>query len=191
MIAGSVYLCLNHFQQFQPILLPLLPWDQSTPFLCWSVFPYLLLLSCDLILPLWIENKTIFRISIRAAFIASLISSLIWALYPTTYPRPSLAEVLQTEPDMFSLATYQFLILLDTPSNCLPSGHITMPAIFFFGLWRQNRNHFWLYLMVMLILDVSVLTTKQHYIWDILSAFVCAMIAILISEKIDQIDQID
>jgi membrane-associated phospholipid phosphatase len=183
--AGTIYLLLNHIQLFSPKLLPLLSWDIAIPFLCWSIFPYLLLLSCDVILPLWIKNKKIFRISIRAAIIASLISSLIWGLYPTTYPRPELSEILLTQPDPFSLATYQLLVLIDTPSNCFPSGHITMPAIFCFGLCRQNRRHTPWYLIAMLLLDISVLTTKQHYLLDMISAFVCAAIALYLSERVD------
>ncbi len=187
LVAGLAYLFINHFPIFEPKVLSYLPFEADIPFLAWTVYPYLWLLSCDLILPCLISNRDLFRIAIRGIGIASIYSCMVWLLYPTTYPRPTLADLpINGFLDTVSMPVYTFLIVLDAPTNCFPSGHVTMPTVLFWTLSKQNPNKTILYASTLLMLTLSILTTKQHYIWDILGAFCCASLAIYSSLKVEK-----
>jgi membrane-associated phospholipid phosphatase len=113
-----------------------------------------------------------------ALTVAVLINYGIFLFFPTVIERPP-------RPDGTSLADglYRWLIGIDTPANCFPSGHITAPAI---GCWFLARQRFrwWPGIVgVYSVLAVSVLTTKQHYVIDIAGGLVTAAIGIVTASR--------
>ncbi len=187
LFAGTAYLLINHFPIFEPRILPFLPYEHEIPFLAWTVFPYLLLLSCDLILPCLIKQRDLLRIGLRGIGISSIYSCVIWLIYPTTYPRPTL-EILSLGKlqDSFSMPVYEFLIMLDAPTNCFPSGHVTLPAVLFWTLSKQNPKNAPRYAIILFVLTLSILTTKQHYILDIIGALCCASLSIYSTLQVEK-----
>src|SRR5262249_26827283 len=57
----GVYLFLNHFPLRPSQQLPLTVLDQWIPFWTWTVWPYLILLTSDVVLPLFVRDRALFR----------------------------------------------------------------------------------------------------------------------------------
>lgn len=172
---ASVYLFLNHFPVEAPNLLPMLQIDQDIPFLVWTVYPYSVLLASGILLPLFIRSRELIYRTMSAYVVSLAINATIWALYPTTYPRPA-APV----GGSLTEAYYLLMMQMDTPLNCLPSGHITSPAVMAWAVARENPRYAKAIWMSYAILAVSVLTTKQHYFWDIVAGMGCAALAVFL-----------
>jgi membrane-associated phospholipid phosphatase len=69
----------------------------------------------------------------------------------------------------------------DTPANCFPSSHIAIPAL---SLWALTREHPRLAPARwggFLLLSLSILTTKQHYLADFFGGLGAAAIGAIVS----------
>jgi hypothetical protein len=166
----TIYQLTNRVQWWPPIELPLTALDTAIPFWPWTVIPYFALIGL-MYLPAFVADRALFHRSLRALTIAVLINYAIFALIPTTYPRPPLPA-----GDGLGLSWYRWLTTIDTPVNCFPSGHITAPAL---GCWVIIREHpSWRVptAIVFALLALSILTTKQHYVWDLFGGLATAWI---------------
>jgi len=159
------YFLLNHYPLWEPRELPMTPLDGVTPFWLWTVWPYLLMMVSEALLPLTIRNTQVFRRMVAAYLIGIGLAFPCYALLPTTYPRPPCPT-----DDSLTSQAYCMLIAIDTPHNCFPSGHVLFPALGCWAVWLDGRR--WApWLTCVLVLCVpTILTTKQHYVWDLLGA---------------------
>jgi len=177
-ILYSGYQLSNRVHITAPGYLPLTALDQAIPFLLWTVWPYFVLVLLAF-LPVGIRDTTIFWRAMIAYTVAISINISIWLLFPTVYDRPQM-------PDGSGLTrfAYHWLCSIDTPANCLPSGHITSPAI---GCWALSkacpkyRAPLWL---IFAFLSITILTTKQHYAIDLPAGLMTAFIGIWCSKAI-------
>jgi membrane-associated phospholipid phosphatase len=73
---------------------------------------------------------------------------------------------------------------MDTPANCCPSLHVStafLTAFIFIdsssegGVRRERRGYLAIYLVWAFAIAVSTLTTKQHYLVDVVTGFVLAL----------------
>ena len=170
------YLLLNHHPPREPALLPLTWVDRATPFLVWTTWVYAALLLSDIVLPMFIRDTRIFNDTVRAFFVVLALNLSTWAVFPTTYPRPP-----PPLGDSLSERFYRLLVSADTPANCFPSSHIAIPAL---SLWALSREHPRLAPVLwggFLLLSLSILTTKQHYVADFFGGLGVAAIGIIVS----------
>jgi hypothetical protein len=173
---SAVYFTLNHCPPFPTSELPMTWVDQATPFWLWTIWPYLLLLSSDLLLPLFVRDRTIFRRMIVAYIAAMSVTVPFWVFYPTSYPRPPLPD-----EDSWNVTAYRNMRAVDSSACCIPSGHILVPAVGCWGLIRDRRIRRGWGWAGFLGLSLTILTTKQHYFWDLLGGLVAAAIGIAVS----------
>lgn len=170
------YLLLNHHPPREPVLLPLTWVDRAVPFLPWTTWVYAALLLSDLALPMLIRDSRVFNDAVRAYFFVLVLNLFTWAVFPTTYPRPP-----PPPGDSLSERFYRLLMAADTPANCFPSSHVAIPAL---ALWALGREHprlapaMW---SGFLLLSLSILTTKQHYLVDFFGGLGVAAIGITAS----------
>ena len=73
---------------------------------------------------------------------------------------------------------YQHLHGLVTPFNAWPCLHVAQPLLIVLVVGRWTRHHgaiagLWLWFG---LLSLSVLTTKQHYVWDVMTGMLLAVI---------------
>jgi membrane-associated phospholipid phosphatase len=127
-------------------------------------------------LPAFLRTEFLFRRALLAVTIGVLINYTVFALWPTIYPRP-----LAPASSGFYFDWYRWLISIDTPANCFPSGHITAPAIGCWTLARERPRWSWLILLGFIPLALTILTTKQHYIADLLGGLATAAIGLLVA----------
>ncbi len=170
------YYVTNHFPIFEPILLPQTFIDEQIPFLLWTVYPYLLLLS-GAYLALLLRRGGHFWSCMIALMVGLQFNYLTFLLYPTYIIRPDVAHV-----DGFGIHCYRWLLSVDESCNCFPSGHITTPSVVCWYLLRENRAY-WTIVLFCLFLFITVLTTKQHYVIDIAGGLATAAMGIIIYER--------
>ncbi|MEC7097679.1 MAG: phosphatase PAP2 family protein, partial [Candidatus Thermoplasmatota archaeon] len=91
------------------------------------------------------------------------------------------SEVFETELGMWQ-SWYDLLHSVDNPWNAWPSLHIvqSLLAVLVITRWHGNASKIWLVRILWLswfMLMISVMTTKQHFIWDVISGVCIALIA--------------
>jgi membrane-associated phospholipid phosphatase len=98
--------------------------------------------------------------------IAYGFSTLFFVLYPTTFPR----ELFPLEGvEGFSAASLSWFREFDRPTNCLPSMHVASCMMVTLPFWAKQRRLFWTFLGWSLAISVATLTTKQHYVVDVVT----------------------
>jgi hypothetical protein len=169
----GVYLYLNHRPPRPSRTLPLTALDRAIPFWPSTIWLYLILLGSDFVLPLFVRDWRLLLRLAAAYGLAITAAMLTFTFLPTHYPRPPLPDT-----DPLSRGAYHLLVELDTPECCFPSGHVLIPAIGCYAVWRDRRRHgVWL-AGGFGLLTLSILTTKQHYVWDLLGGLALAALTI-------------
>ena len=161
-----------------------LPIDAWFPFLPWTVWIYV---GC---FPFWVisyilpcryfEKRELVRF-FAAEMLARLVGLLIFLVFPTTL----------VQPDISGLGPWDFMMKIvyavDTPNDLFPSFHILtswMCLIVVRGhkeiprAWRIFATLFFVPICI------SVLTTRQHVLLDIVAAIPLAEIAWQITDRI-------
>lgn len=170
-VVSMVYYLTNHLHWREPLELPLLKPEQQIPFLTWTVWPYLILLLLTYLLVL-IQKRELFHCSMLALLMGTLLNAVWWIVLPVTYPRPPMPA-----GEGLTIALYQWLCRIDSPANCFPSAHITLPAIAFHAMLKQHPRLRGLMVSLFALLSLTILTTKQHYLVDLFGGLVTAWIS--------------
>jgi len=175
----SLYVLTNHHHLFTPVTLPLTPIDRAIPFWSWTVVPYFGLIG-GMYLPAFVQERALFIRALAALTIAVLINYSIFALWPTVIVRPDLPQ-----GPAFYDAWYRWLTTIDSPANCFPSGHITAPAVGCWALGREHPRRRWWIRLAFVPFALTILTTKQHYVWDLFGGLATAAIGVWLTRGMD------
>lgn len=168
----TIYQITNRFHLFPPRTLPLTVLDEMIPFWPWTVVPYFVLIG-GMYLPALLRDRLFFIRTVTALTIGVLINYTVFAFWPTTFVRPPAPT-----GTAFYEVWYRWLTVIDTPANCFPSGHITAPAIGCWALARENPWLRWWIVFLFIPFALTILTTKQHYVWDVFGGLATAGIGI-------------
>jgi membrane-associated phospholipid phosphatase len=180
-IGFGLYEMSNHYPIFNPQLLTMTAWDKAIPFWPHTVWVYssemflffsVYILSKDLI------NANKYLYSFLALQIVSVAIFLIW---PTTYPRE--LYPLPTDLDPWTNHIFSNLRGVDSPSNCLPSLHVSSVYISAFVYLDEQKKKFPFFFLWATAIALSTLTTKQHYIIDVVGGFLIALTMYLIFHR--------
>jgi hypothetical protein len=147
------------------------------PFLPWTAWAYVVMANGVLLLIL-VRDSNIYCRAVLACAISFIINSCFWFLYPTIIERPSVP------PASFANFAYHMTILMDTPANCLPSGHFTVPMIACWALVRDRPAIRWIAWPLFIACSITVLTTKQHYFVDVPAGIVVGLFSLYLARRI-------
>ena len=172
------YMTLNASPLLTPTLLPMTVVDEVTPFWVWTIWPYVFLLLSNLALQFLVRRRENYHEMCVSFGWLVLFMVACWALWPTTYirPPPPVTQGLSAE-------LYLGLIRVDTPLNCFPSAHVASPFTMLYFLCRERPRlapYLW---GAFAVLSTSILTTKQHYLWDLIGALVFAGLALRLGRR--------
>lgn len=177
---GIFYIFPNFYASWKPSQLPLTWIDHSIPFLPWTFLiytsDYLLILLAVLI----IQDKESFLSFSRTMFCTLFICGIFFITFPTTYPRPPYpildSLIIQGAMDLVYLA--------DSPNNCFPSMHVALTSVATWNLRNRSPRLFNLFVLWTVAVIASTLTTKQHYLADVVGGLSTVAVVILAETKL-------
>lgn len=165
---GFLYVFPNLRPLYEPFVLPQTSFEKNLPLVPWTVLlytsDYFLVGSAVFLL----KELPVFQRFARRATLVLLISGLCFWLFPTQYPRPELST-----PTSFSEHLLSWVWFIDAPTNCFPSLHVGFTTLAVFSVSSGLRPFYALWALAVF---ASVLTTKQHYLWDIGGGVVFALL---------------
>ena len=172
-LATFLYLTSNHFHIAPPQLLPMSMIDNAVPFIPETIWIYLS--EYFLFFTTYAAMKDI-RLSNRYVYsFLSLqtVSVLIFWVFPTAFPRD-----LFPLPEGLDAATayvFKSLRTTDSPANCLPSLHVSSVYLSALMFLKERRSKFPYMFLWATMIGVSTLTTKQHYLIDVITGLLMAV----------------
>ena len=150
--------------------------DDKIPFLGWFVYIYNMFYPFSIIAfyLLYLKDEKAYYKGFVSILIAIIICDIIYLIAPTIMYRPVTPNY-----DPFTNLVLKITYFFDEPPlNCFPSLHCIFCFQVIFSYIKSKctlKRKTWIIICSLLIV-VSTLFVKQHYIFDIISAFiVCLM----------------
>jgi len=130
-----------------------------------------------------IEKRPVFFTAIISIIFASVIMLLFYTFFPAFYPRDGHTEA--------SLSGFLVEVTrsIDGSSNTFPSGHVTFAwlLVFFIGLSTFEQKYTWIqtaYILWALLISISTLVLKQHFIVDVFSGMTLATLCYFLGKHL-------
>jgi membrane-associated phospholipid phosphatase len=155
-----------------PLHRPELALDRALPVPPAWVLIYLSYLVSPLLPFLVIGQEELIRRTVLAWLLVWIAGFTTFLVYPTTLPRPHLDD----GNGFFAwvlLGVYQ----ADPPRNCFPSLHVATPFVSAFACFRAHRGVGLATGVWAVLIAVSTLFTKQHYVADVIGGVLLASVA--------------
>jgi membrane-associated phospholipid phosphatase len=166
-----LYVPLNHY--LRGGIMPVTPFDDLIPL--WPIWglPYLLALPMWIGAFLWAGAKMpddLFKAFVLAASSVMSFAMLVFLVFPTYVQRPLVVG------QGFGVDLIKFIYSHDGIYNALPSGHvyITTLLMLFWSRWLPRFRFLWIPVWVVILL--STLFTRQHYLLDVASGAALAAV---------------
>lgn len=163
--------------------------DRNLPLIEEFIYLYYLWYLMLFIIPyiIYLKNKSMFVEYITVFACCVIGAFVVFCIFPTTVIRP---EIVVSD---FSSFLLNFVYFTDTPAlNCLPSMHCVICFMFIYYSFCM-KNLRWYYKLLITILSIliifSTLFVKQHVIWDVISALILVVAAVLVV-KLTKLDHI-
>jgi len=177
-IVTILYYGIIYITPFKAVELPITFIDRYIGFHSVFAYIYISFFIMLLISMICVEKRNSNKCAITI-IINALIASFIFFFFPTSMPHIYYSDEVHT--NYFLL---KFIQAVDINYNCFPSIHISnaLTASYFLAL---NRSLFLKYIIWLwfLLITWSVISTKQHYFYDILGGVILAMISLFIVKK--------
>jgi len=141
----------------------------STPLDAWVplwpvwVVPYLLCPPAWVIALIWAAwkmDEQLFRSFISAGLFILLSAAMFFYIFPTYVQRPILTGT------GWAAQLLQMVYRNDGAYNAFPSGHVYQTSLFCLFYNRLYPNHPWVWIGIVVIVVLSTLFTRQHYLID-------------------------
>ena len=176
-IFASLYGVSNNISFVEAREIPFLLGEERIPFVLWTMLVYLSVIGQIMWGFLSLRNGRFGR-AVAVAFFLVLAHVAVFLVYPTVLHRTH--EVVGHD---WLVWGYGVMCAVDKPANCFPSLHVSMAIFTAFVLQRESRVRGLLFFLWALIIAVTTLTTKQHYLLDVLGGGVTATIAYLVYRR--------
>ena len=146
--------------------------DQFIPLSAPFVFIYIAVYPLFVLPFFYIRDRAVLHRLEIGYIVMLLISYTVFLTMPVAFDRPTLPP---SPPD----CSYWTLMLVygqDKPWNCLPSTHCGVALLAALALLETDRRLGIWGIVTALVIGVSTLYTKQHYLVDALAGFVLAFV---------------
>ena len=148
--------------------------DTAIPFLEWTVWIYLSQFVLVFFAAWKIEDPKILSVTFYSIALASIVSFIVFIIFPTRLPRDLNCE------SIIGRFLFSCLYMMDGDSNCFPSLHVSLSSLASYGLYKSAGKFSGLFLFWPILVWISTLTTKQHYVIDVVGGIVVATVAVWI-----------
>lgn len=170
------YFLTGHIYLGTPRYLELFPWERELSLLPWTIWIYTALYPFLLYMALNIKENINFNRLAYAFILLTIISCTVFFVFPTIYPREFFPIPFEND---LTHKVFKLLRMIDKPVNCLPSLHIGTAFLTTFAMLHESKIKGILGLIYSVAMSYSTLTTKQHYIVDIIAALILVSILYL------------
>jgi membrane-associated phospholipid phosphatase len=159
------------------------PFDEAIPFLPGFIWIYHTLIPV-------IVGTAIFSLRRRRAFFNTIVAltfsmaalTCFHLAFPSYYPRQELFLDADSSVSLWLVSTTR---QFDAACNTFPSGHVTFSWIMYFCARlsdniRRTSKLIYVYLFWAVLISISTLVLKQHYIFDVASGIILAYISMMV-----------
>lgn len=160
----------NRYPIFEPRLLPLTSIDRFFGFHPWTIWIYISDYFLMFAPPFFVKKRSVVERLMKAVLLNFLLHFPIFFLFPTTMVRPPLIGSDLTNTVFHSMR------LADTPVNCFPSQHVSLCFVMAMTFLSYKKKIGVFFLVWAVLISLSTMTTKQHYIWDVMGGVTVALI---------------
>ncbi len=145
--------------------------DDLIPFWPWTAWFYLPFYAAIFIICIsGFRSRLLFRRAMLAVLIVMVTGGGCHLLFPAEYPRPILKPPFANLSESFMALVQR----VDRPGNVFPSLHVAQTSTLALIL-RRDRPVLGAIAVVMgALLALSTLTTKQHFVYDVISGYAMA-----------------
>jgi membrane-associated phospholipid phosphatase len=171
------YMIPNHFPLFTPHEIYLFNFEKEIPFMDWTIWFYIsdyLYIATVFTL---LSNKDNMNKIFYSQIGMLIFAMIIFFILPVTYPRP------EVEYTGISGWMVGLVHSADTPGNSCPSIHVGMTFLAGFGFIKEQKGLFSLFMFWALLISISTLTLKQHYLFDVIAGFIMAILFYFLAQK--------
>jgi membrane-associated phospholipid phosphatase len=149
--------------------------DDAIPFWPWTSWFYLpIYASIFLIAINGFRSRDLFNRALRAVALVMFLGALGHLFVRAEYPRPLLHPPFANLSETFMAWVQR----VDRPGNVFPSLHVAQTSTLAFILYRDRPRLGRLAIVLGAILALSTLTTKQHFIADVVSGYALTFLAV-------------
>ncbi len=174
-IALIIYSLANHYPVFPPQILPMTVVDQVIPFLPNTVWIYVSEYIYFGVIYLMCKNIVNLNRYLYAFLALQTTSVIIFFVWPTTYPR-DLFPLDAAQINSITYSVFSYLRTMDAPTNCCPSLHVSSVYLSSFVFLEEQEEKFPYFFTWGTAIALSTLTTKQHYIIDVVTGLMMAVV---------------
>jgi len=167
-----IYFFTNHNPTYEPTLLSMTEIDHLIPFLPNSFWIYISMVPMYFIALYSIQNLYNLNILFYGNLFIWVGSCVFFLFFPTTFPRADYILDPETVNNITYISFHFWRSNIDTPVNCFPSLHVA--SCLFAGLLfsKENTFKFLVFFSWAVLISLSTITTKQHYLVDVLAGAV-------------------
>jgi membrane-associated phospholipid phosphatase len=173
LLQSAVYFGIGHAHLTRSTELLRTRLDDAIPFWPWTAWCYLPFYAGTFLLAIGgFRHKHLFKRTALAVVGVMCLGALGHLFVGAEYPRPVLYP---PYPD----ASYAFMAWVqhvDPPGNVFPSLHVAHTSMLAFLLLRDRPRLGLVALAMATLLAISTLTTKQHFIADVISGYALAFL---------------
>jgi membrane-associated phospholipid phosphatase len=177
-----VYMVGNHLPLSSPRQLPMTALDEATPFLPFSVFVYVSDYALAFVAFMSLEKRESVRRFLWVFMSCVVVAGVIHWAFPTVYPRERFP--IPDGADGLSRLALTVLRFFDSPNSCLPSLHVATATGSALLVYRENpRRALWFFGWALLV-ALSTLTAKQHYVVDVIGGWVLLVVVFFVVDTV-------
>ncbi len=173
LLQSAVYFGIGHAHLTRSTELLRTRFDDAIPFLPWTAWCYLPFYAGTFLIAIGgFRHKRLFNRTAMAVVLVMCLGALGHLFVGAEYPRPVLYP---PYPDV-SHAFMAWVQHVDPPGNVFPSLHVAHTSMLAFLLLRDRPRLGLVALAMATLLAISTLTTKQHFIADVISGYALAFL---------------
>jgi membrane-associated phospholipid phosphatase len=164
------YLAINWFSQVRTHFFNVgFDFENQIPFIPVFIFGYLLVYLSVILFYVVIDDIKDWHCGVIAFIASTTLAYIVFLVFPVRMDlRPEMSEIAGSS---LSLAVTRFYYYIDAPYNLFPSLHVTYPTLAALVAWRHHSKMRLAFAAMAVLVAISVILVKQHYIADVVAGF--------------------
>ena len=174
---APMYFVIAILTRDRPTFAPEIPLDRAIGVEPAWMLVYGSLYVFVVVLPLLVvREQGLIRRAMQSYLFVMIVSYAGFLLYPTAAPRLGDA----VPDDGFAAWTLRLMYSIDAPYNCFPSLHVAYAFVSALACYRVHRGVGTAAAAWAVLIGISTVYTKQHYVVDVIGGAIAAAIAYVV-----------